>query len=157
MVRELPMLAADFSHLANFQRPLSVQERKESPGQNCNGPKRIISSQSIYQRRSLSSSTITFAGRMLMPYSSTGRRGKLPVRFHCASGRLLRPSGKMNAPGKKTMLPLMGSRMKMQKVIWRMMGRDRRSRMVNRKEARVPMVQLNRLILLKAWELLPRI
>jgi len=83
-------LAADpcrwFIHWAYFQISPSVHQREEYPGRNWKGRQATTLSPSICWRRlSYSSNTITFAWRTSIPCSNTGRRGKPPIRFHCAS------------------------------------------------------------------------
>ncbi len=92
-----------------------------------------------------------------MPYLSTGHRGKLPARFHSASGVWLRPFSKISAPLKKMTLTLIWGLAKKPKRICRTMTAASQGGMEYRKGTGIALVRLGRLIFAKASEMLPRI
>jgi hypothetical protein len=77
------------------------------------------------------------------------------VRFRSASKRKPRPFSKRSALQKKTVLTLKWA--KKQKGICKTTATARRGGMQHRKWMAVAMIQLRRLILAKAWVMLPRI
>jgi hypothetical protein len=89
-----------------------------------------------------------------MPYSSTGRGDKLPVRFHSASGRQPRSFGETSVPQKKAILTLVwGPVGKQKKTVKTASGR----RMERRKGAGVAIVHPSKLIPIKARAMLLKI
>jgi len=131
-----------------------VRERRESPGPNSKEPKGITLDPNICWRGSLSSSTTIFARPMSMPYLSTGPGGRLPVRFHSASGRQSRPSGRISIPRKKPMPTLIQCQPKTQKRVHRMIMIARNRETGHLKGAAIATVQPSELILVKALMML---